>query len=540
MVKSEGMRFLPLLPSRARRWPLSGILRLLLGWVLCQCSLNFEDPAQEARDKLAKVVPTRMDLMVGRWIGDSTYTADDTRATGLGQAPVRLEILPDTSYDQSDTGKSAFPAARAQGVFYLHVDTLILFPLSASPDTFIVHLRFLGNYLEMVRVSEQRYTFFHKLKPPTEAGLDSLLADSLWSLRGQRVAPGIYRSETLTRDFSYLRFHGDSLFADRRTNGVIRLDSGPLARDGRRLTWKASGGQREFFAEMIAPDSLRLWPLNGGVPDSGWADWVRVGSRDSRDIDMRRAIGHVRGDSLQDTAHGFEYHYGRYYDWILGEDHTVKVETNMAGVPLWTSWSLDSGFLSLAETGRPAQRMRVDTTGGRLHFRIDTGGFFPPLTVYSATLVAGDFAAKPLDRFLKASYLTLKAGGDSLAYYFNASNQGDRFELNAGATATSLWAGFVLPKAQETFQSGQDGFFLAFSDSTRALGRFTCRSRPNRALVIRQTGTDPLFTAGSIQGACEIQRADSAFVDSTLAIEGNFKILRADRGGFANPGWLLR
>jgi hypothetical protein len=539
MVKSEGMRSNSLVRSRGRHSPLSGALRLLLAGALCQCSLSLEDPAQEAKDKLAKVVPTRMDLLVGRWIGDSTYTADDTRATRLGQARVQLEILPDTSYAQTDTGKSAFPSPGAQGLFYLHVDTLILFPLSAAPDTFIVHLRFLGNYLEMVRVSEQRFTFFHKLKPRGGQEMDSLLADSLWSLRGERIAPGIYHSEPLTRDFAYLRFRGDSMFSDRRVNGVIRTDSGPLERDGSRWTWKAAGGEREFLAEMPSPDTLRLWPSTGGRTDSGWSDWVRAGSRHPRDIDMRRAIGYLRGDSLKDDARALEYHYGRYYDWILGEDHSVRVETNMAGVPEWTTWTLDSGFLSLAETGRPAQRMRVDTTGGRLRFRIDTGAYFPARTVYSASLVAGDFAARPLDRFEKASYLLLKTGGDSLFYFFGASNQGNRFEIYAGPTAASLWAGFVLPKAQETFQSGQEGFYLAFRDSTRALGRFTCRSRAGRELAIRQTGTDPLFAAGFIQGACEIQTADSAFADSALAIEGRFKILRAERGGFTNPGWSL-
>jgi hypothetical protein len=540
MVKSEGMRSDPLIRSRGRRSPFSGVFRLLLGWALCQCSLNFEDPAQEAKDKLAKVIPTSMELMVGRWIADSTYTADDTRATGLDQSPVRLEILPDTTYSQSDTGKAAFPAASAQGVFFLKADTLILFPLSAAPDTFIVHMRFLGNYLEMTRVSEQRFTFFHKVKPRSGKEMDSLLADTLWGLRGRRVAPGIYRGEPLARDFSYLRFRGDSLFSDVRVNGVIRTDSGPLARDGSRWTWKSGGGERSYFAEMPAPDSLRLWPLAGGRADSGWSDWVRVGSRHPRDIDMRRAIGHVRGDTLQDTARVLDYHYGRFYDWILGEDHSVRVETDMDGVPMWTAWTLDSGYLALSETGKPAQRMRVDTSGGRLHFRIDSGAYFPPSTVYSATLVSGDFAADPLARFQKASYLILAAGGDSLAYFFGASHQADRFEIYAGPTAASPWAGFVLPKAQETFQSGQEGFFLAFSGSNRALGRFTCRSRPDRALAIRQAGVDPLFAAGFIQGICEIQQADSAFADSALAIEGSFKIQRADRGGFANPGWIWK
>ena len=485
------------------------------------------------------VIPTRMELMVGRWIGDSTYTSDDTRATGLALGQVQLEILSDTSYTQLDTGKTVFPAPRSEGVFYLHADTLILFPIASRPDTFVVHLRFLGNYLEMMHVSDQRFSFFHKLKPRSAREQDSLLSDSLWMLRGRRPGPGIYRFEALVRDFAYLRFAGDSLYADSRSNGLVRTDSGPLARDGRHWTWNGSGGTREFLADFLASDSLRLWPLSGGRPDSGYFEYTRRSAHHSRDIDMRRAIGHLRGDSLKNDRLALEYHYGRYYDWILGEDHTVRVETNIPEAPMWTAWTLDSGFLSLSVPGRPAQRMRVDTTGGRLHMRIDTGVFFPPRTTYSATLMRGDFAGNPMDRFEKASYLMIKAGSDSLFYFFAASNDRDRFEIFSGEPPNPLWAGFVLPKGQETYQSGQAGFYLAFEDSTRALGRFICRSRPYRDLAIRQTGSDPQFAVGFLQGNCEIQKADSAFADSALPIEGAFKLRRAGNGGFRNPGWTL-
>lgn len=477
--------------------------------------------------------------MIGRWIGDSTYTADDTRATALARGQVRLEIFPDTSFTQSDTGKSAFPAPGSDGVFYLHVDTLILFPVSAPPDTFVVHLRFLGNYLEIFRVSEQRYTFFHKLKPPGPHDQDSLLADSLWALRGHRAAPGIYQKETLARDFAYLRFRGDSMFSDQRRNGVVRTDSGPLARDGKHWTWKAGGGSREFLADFPSPDSLRLWPLADSLPDSGFYDYVRASRRDAGDLDMRPLLGHLRGDSLKSRFASLDYHYGRYYDWILGEDHSVKVETNIDSAPLWSAWTLDSGFLALSEANHAPQRMRVDTAGGRVHLFIDTGAYFPAQTVYAATLVQGDFTGNPLARFDNASYLGLKVGGDSLYYFFSESDEKDRFEIYTGPSDKSLWMGFNLPKAQETFQSGQAGFYLAFNDSTRSLGRFTCRSRPDQSLAIRQTATDPLFAEGFIQGACVIQKADSAFADSILAIEGSFRLLRIDRGGFQNPGWNL-
>jgi hypothetical protein len=402
-------------------------------------------------------------------------------------------------------------------------------------------MRFLGNYLELLRVSEQRFTFFHKLKPPDPHREDSLLADSLWALRGHRSAPGSYTREALVKDFAYLFFRGDSLFSDTRNNGLVTTDSGPLTRDGRNWIWKAGGGQREFLADMLSADSLRLWPLSGGRTDSGFYDYVRATRHDARDIDMRPLLGHLRGDSLNAGSNLSGYHYGRYYDWILGADHSAQVETNIEGVPNWTTWSLDSGFLSLsvAAAGRPAQRMRVDTAGGRVHLLIDTGAYFPAHSVYAATRTAGDFAGHPLDRFDNASYLELKIGGDSSFYFFSESNDKDRFEIFSGASEKSLWAGLVLPKTQETFQSGQDGFYLAFNDSTPALGRFTCRSRPSRNLAIRQTGATTRFTAGSVQGSCVIQKADSAFSDSSLAIEGAFRMFRNERGGFNNPGWSL-
>jgi hypothetical protein len=193
----------------------------------------------------------------------------------------------------------------------------------------------------------------------------------------------------------------------------------------------------------------------------------------------------------------------------------------------------------MSSAGRPDQRMRVDTAGGKVRLRIDSGAYFSSRTTYTATLVRGDFADRPLDRFDSASYLALAVGGDSAYYFFGASNDKNRFEIYAGPDPSSLWAGFVLPAAQETYQSGQAGFYLAFHDSTRALGRFTCRSRPDLDLVIRQTLSDPAFADGYIQGTCAIQRADSAYADSVLAVGGAFKMLRTGRGGFGNPGWSL-
>jgi hypothetical protein len=237
-----------------------------------------------------------------------------------------------------------------------------------------------------------------------------------------------------------------------------------------------------------------------------------------------------------------DYHYGRFYDWVLGEDHKVTVQSNMAGVPRWTAWTLDSGYLSLSAPGAAPQRMAVDTLGGIVSLVPDSSAFFQPGTRLAMTRIPDrDYAAQPLDRFEHASWLKLNVGSDTAYYFFTESNFSDRFEIYAGPSSDSdRWVGFVLPRNLETYQSGQPGFFLAFQDSTKTLGRFTCRSRPTRDLVIRQTvSPDPQMATGLIQGACEIQSADSAFADSNLVFEGAFKMRRRYIGGFANPGWSL-
>lgn len=482
-----------------------------------------------------------MELIIGRWVGDSTYDSEDIHAISLGSYGVMLEILADTSFTQVDTAGRAFPQRKAEGVYYLHGDTLIVFPLAASPDTFTVRLRFMGNYLELMRASDQRYTFFHKIKTRDSILTDSLLEDSLWRMTGHRLDPGITFNEASTRDFSYLRFSGDSIYSDTRINGVIREDSGKVIKKDSLWTWKAAGGERAFLADLVQVDTLRLWPLTEGRPDSGYYIYKRNFRHQEYDIDMRRLIGRLRSDSLSFTnpfTPIFDYHLGRYYDWILGEDHKVTVESNMVGLPMWTSWTLDSGYLALSAPGKGPLRMKVDTAKGRVKLTPDSSALFPIGAFIHQTLVDGTrFAAQPLERFPQASYLQIVISGDTTAYYFNGNNSKERFEISTGA---GKWAVFLLGKTQETFQSSQPDFYLAYEARTQRLGNFTCRSRPYKDLVIRQTvSADPLMATGLIQGACEVQRADSAFSDSTVEMTGAFRIKRKFSGTNQATIWSL-
>lgn len=481
--------------------------------------------------------------MIGRWVADSTYNSEDTRAVGLSGFGVMLEILSDTTFSQLDTTGHAFPLRKAEGVYYLNGDTLIVFPLAADPDTFTVRLRFLGNYLELARAADQRYTFFHKIKARDSILTDSLLGDSLWRMLGRRLDPGIVFPEANVVNFSYLRFSGDSIYSDVRVNGVVRLDSGKVVKRDSLWTWQAAGGERRFIADLVKADTLRLWPLTEGRPDSGYSSYKRVFAHHHYDIDMRRLLGHLRCDSLT-FSNPFiqpqDYHYGRYYDWILGEDHKATVATNMPDVPMWSSWTLDSGYLALTAPGKGKLRMRVDTSFGRVKLTPDSSAMFPAQSFINQTLVNGSrFAANPLERFSQASFMHIVLAGDTTAYYFDANNQKERFETSTGASA--MWSVFMLGKTQETFQSSQPDFFLAFEARTPRLGKFQCRSRPYKDLVIRQTvSSDPLMASGLIQGACEIQRADSVFTDSTMDLTGSFRIKRKFSGSFRSPIWGLQ
>jgi hypothetical protein len=518
----------------------SPLFRLSLGLFLCGCSLSLENPEQDAKNKVAKPVPTTMEALVGRWKADSTYTVDDTRALVIKQEPVWLEIFADTSYSRSDTSRLAFDGS-SDGACYRSGDTLITFPTnsSSSPDTFLVRLSFLGNYLQLHHLADQRFTFFHKIKPRDSAAQSALLRDSLWRMQGRRLEPGLFKAETYKEDFAYLRFSGDSMYADVRRNGVARFDSGILARSGSKWTWKAASGDREFLADLVKDDSLRLWPLTGGRPDSGYIVYVRASRRHPLDVDMRPLLGHMRCDSIFYPLVHVENHYGRYYDWTLTEDHKVAVETNMPDVPRFASWTLDSGTVAMDGPGIDRVRFTVASGEGPGVLMAQGDNFFGNGTrIFQTKVDPARFAADPLERFETASYLRLVVAGDTLDYFFNGNNLNERFDIARIVSDSVYWSAITLSKDRETFQSSQPGFFFAFQARNAALGRYACRSRPEKDLVIRQAASgNPLMAQGQVQGACQVLNAETPTADTVLTVEGSFRLKRRSYGSLASHAW---
>jgi hypothetical protein len=525
-----------------RSRPLSTLaLAILSGCCFSGCSLSLEDPELDARNKVAKAIPTTMEALVGRWKADSTYTIFDSQAEQLTGASVWLEVFADTSYSQIDTTRVTFNG-KSDGVYHLSGDTLITFPSAGPADTFMVRLSFAGNYLQLTHPSDQRLSFFHRIKPQDSATQITLLKDSIWLMEGRRPGPGIFQREPQVGNFSYLRFSGDSMYSDVRVNGVVRTDSGLLAKQGFTWTWKATRGDLGFLADLVEDDSLRMWPLTEGRPDSGYFLYSRNSRTHPRDIDMRKLLGHMRCDSIHFASGIVENHFGRYYDWTFSEDHKVVVETNMEDVARFDAWSLDSGFLALDAPGFPRTRLRVAADSGRAVLTaIGTGAFRSGENIFQTRVDASRFADHPLERFDRASYLQLVIAGDTAEYFHNVNYSKESFEIARKISASLYyWASIFLVKNQETFQSGQPGFYFAFEGRTAALGAFQCRSRPNRDLVIRSTlPGDPLLAQGLIQGACQIVKADSAFTDSTLNLEGSFRLRRKNVGSMFSTAWGL-
>lgn len=518
------------------------LLGLLILALLCRCSLSLQNPEDEAKAKIEKKVPTSLAVLTGRWIADSAYTIDDVKATHFSEDDLRLEIFPDSSLHAADTVRQIFsPNFGAR--FSLNEDTLILHPTEAgrAPDTFQVLVRFAGNWLRLYRASDYRFLHFHHSKGPDSAVRDSVLPEGLWSLQGRRAAVDSFAPMELHRDFTYLRLPADSLYRDQRVNGISEVTPGTLHRDGVAWTWTTPAGERRFRADLIAADSLRLWPLRDTVPDSGFFLYVKVPHINRFDLDVTPILGYWRSDTVKTPRRDRATHFGRFYDLELKGDHTVRNLSNMTTLPRFDAWSVDSGSLFMdgpAGRGRFAFKLAAPDS---LILTADSGGAFDSRTIFSQTRIDGSrLADHPLERF-DAGYMHVTVGADTLKYYFNVNYLSpERFEAAQNDSSAPPWAALRLTPGVETSQSGQADFFFAFDGRSDALGKYTCRSRPTLDLAIRLTAASTSAIAdGLIEGSCRIVSAEKPPSDSTLAVGGFFRLRRRNVDQLRAPLWSL-
>lgn len=189
--------------------------------------------------------------------------------------------------------------------------------------------------------------------------------------------------------------------------------------------------------------------------------------------------------------------------------------------------------------GFDRMRFIVAPGGGPVELTAQGANFFGNGSrIFQTKVDPARFAVNPLERFETASYLRLVVAGDTLDYFFNGNNMNERFDIARIVSDSVYWAAITLSKGQETFQSGQPGFFFAFQARNAALGRYACRSRPEKDLVIRQPATgNPLMAEGLVQGVCQVLNAETPTADTVLTVEGSFRLKRRSYGPLASHAW---
>jgi len=510
--------------------------------------VSLENPETDAQKKINQIIPTTLADLIGRWEGDSTYTVDDIRATSLVHLGVKFEIYDDSSLEIKDPQHLVF-ANNMIGKVQLVGDSIFLTAYSnykISPDTFITKIRFLGNRLELEHSADARFSFFHKRKWVDSIFQDSVLRDSLWLLQSKQLRPDSIHLESQLENFTYFKFSDDSMNCDLHRNGIIQFEPGTFSKKGKIWKRATSSGTREYIAELSAMDTLRLWPLVAGRPDSGFDLYVHQHTNHPNDIDLQPFFTYLRSDSILIADRLVENHYGQFFDMKISKDHGVQIFTNMAEFPNYKKWTLATGKLSLVAENNEHIELQIDsskTTRSKLTTSINS--VYHQNTSFFMTRVDGTrFTTFPLERFEQASYVHIIANQDTSHFYFlpnYAKGSPEKFEILEKDNNDTAFVTFTLLPNQDSYQNGQPGFHFVMGGKNSALGHYVCQALANNNLVIRtEVAKDPNWAQGTIQGDCKIITAEKVYTDSTLSITGIFKVKRKITStSMLSPYWSL-
>jgi len=507
--------------------------------------LQWDDPVANLRDEIAKPIPPNDSLLSGHWVGDSTYTLRDTKALSLGDRPLNLWLFRDGRFRITDSTQAAFPKLW-RGTYSRANDSLFLQPDAGSSGEsrlFIVKLTFLGNYLGLYQPAELRYTHWHlrsQLKPDT---LLPFLERGIWTCVLRRDAADSQTPETLRSRFEYLYFNPEGYRREWWNRGIKREETGPLSREGDTL-WLGGGENQGYVWELLAPDTLRLWPLSNARLDSGFSLYHRMDSLPRYHLDLNGLPGYWRGDSARDSLGLQAMNYERFIDLRFGKEGTLTAFRQGSRVPAFTSWDIDSGRVLLQGSGQPAYRMapKITTQGGDtlLTLFADPSRENPnPLKLYGTRRDGETLAVNPIARFPSQNHASLRIGSDTLLFLSHAAwmnGKPEQAEFAAIPSPDTAWLILTLP-AQASFSSDETGFRLKIQARTDDLGRFTCQAAADLALTLRRdpSSTDTL-AIGSLQGHCRLVGAEKPPADSTLNLEGEY-LIRRHAGALQSPLW---
>ena len=518
---------------------------------ISHCSLNLDDPESNARKAIHATIPSSKAVLLGEWLGDSTYTLKDSEAQKLGEKNgVTMEFYPDGVARIEDSLHRVFTQSD-HSLSELKGDTLWLTSKSSTPTIkkYLLKFSFLGNYLEVFDPIAIRYTYFHKYKTPELATWKNLLPDTLWELKGYRSAGDTLKPETFQNAFAYLQFTSDTLSWENTMRGLSKINKGRWSFKGDTLNW--TFGSNRFLMQCLRPDSLRLWPIHGGKLDTGFYAFRKVSKKQMNYRDMNTLPGYWRMDSIVLGNNLLYGHYGQYCDFSFNTEHHVSLLTNMqARLPHYQDWDSDSGFFWLlakdttinSSATFSLKQETYTVNDSVLKFSMNSINGYPQIVFYCTHADSSLIAKDPLNRFNTSPFVQMYAGQDTFSFYFNPVRHVDtleHYEIAQWGTDTT-WIISNIKTNQENFNSGQSGFKLMFNAKEKDGKKVRWQNLSNQDLVIRITN-NPQSTIlnGLIQGFMQEHWLDSSHADTLRTVTGVFRFVRKKSAELTSPLWLF-
>ncbi len=516
------------------------------------CSVNIHDPEEEIRRKIAQKAPWEMASLEGTWQGDSAFTTSDSKPTYLGDTRTTiLRIYPDSTWSAHDPLKY-LASSNHRGRMHMGSNSLWLYagtagnaPVKKLTGT----LRFLGNYLELFDPSANRFVFFHKVVKVDTAKIPSLLDSSMWEWKGSRADDYSLPTTTPAGLFEYLSFSPDSFSWERTNKGFARTDSGDWNLAGRTLTLNGDS-QSVYLADFAHADTLLLWTLRDGKPDSRFNLFVNTAQKAKHYLKVNGILGYWRTDTLTIQGKTRVTNPGNFYDLEFDTAFTVRTYANIDSLPGYVTWQADSGWFRLrqADPGSPSgksapERFRLENPSANTLILSTSGtGFTPNWRLRLTRIDKSPVMQNPLARFPEADYAHIAVGSssDTLRYYYRGNfvaGSPERFELAAGTTGAD-WLVFTFNPQAENFLNDQSGFVLRFAAAQAPLTG-VYRSLPGLDVVIRSiAGTTGKKLVGEMIGRVgRFADAAATVAEDTVEIKGTFQLNRSNQGALKSPLW---
>jgi hypothetical protein len=312
------------------------------------------------------------------------------------------------------------------------------------------------------------------------------------------------------------------------------------------LAEQGSGSAPAYWVQWLHADSLRLWPLHQGRPDSGFVVFARRQAPHPFDLNCASLMRYWRGDSAYSDSALRRFHFDEFFDLALDGTHRVTLASNSPDFRRYQNWDIDSGRLVLIDgAARHAFTLRNSPAAS---LSLTQSGNPAPLRLYFSAADSAAIGANAMSRFPNAPYLRTWIAGDTSLYhrswnYRGLQNQPEQFESFGIFGSDSLWQIVALPRGAETYFPSVAGFRFGLEGKNAALGRFVCFADAAYSFALRLTASsDPGLSPGNFQGTCKIRSAQIAggiSSDSTLALAGDFRLKRASSGSLRSPLWNL-